>query len=315
MEAQVKYGRYGGAAAYFYGQNREAISGAGRMAGGVAMGAAGTVAGLAASGYSGTVEGERFALEMRRLSLELAAAFKPFMDGLTNATRAIRKFIQEGGEERQNQIMRGGGAIAGGAIGAKIGSVFGPYGTAIGGGLGAIAGYNAPDMLDTERYRYQDIMQGGASEEMMKRNQSMRGMSAEQRQAYIEKNIAASAKMITESKAKVEAASPEDRERLSKQYYAEAMQLKENINAMKKINKEESGFGSSAAAGLGAGSGAKAASESRKLMLTEGVGFAEAGSTYYDLAETLIRTQAAEANKPIVDKLDELKQEVGKLNK
>jgi hypothetical protein len=59
----------------------------------------------------------------------------------------------------------------------------------------------------------------------------------------------------------------------------------------------------------------EAKKESRKLMLTEGVGFAEAGSTYYDLAETLIRTQAAEANKPIVDKLDELKQEVGKLNK
>jgi hypothetical protein len=284
MEAQVKYGRYGGAAAYFYGQNRESIAGAGRMAGGVAMGAAGTAAGLAASGYSGTVEGERFALEMRILSLELAAAFKPFMDGLTNATRAIRKFIQAGGEERQNQILRGGAVFAGGTAGYAVGSrIAGGRGGLIGGAIGAKIGYESPELIE-------EFQKGeGFASDVTKRFSSVT-------QSKLGKDIIGQLEDFTS--------------------YGPFGQV---INAYKKFNKSYKEYmqpeGKAAGEKTPGMVQEEAKKESRKLMLTEGVGFAEAGSTYYDLAETLIRTQAAEANKPIVDKLDELKQEVGKLNK
>jgi tetratricopeptide (TPR) repeat protein len=311
MEAQVKYGRYGGAAAYFYGQNRETIAGAGRMAGGVAMGAAGTVAGLAASGYSGTVEGERFSLETRRLSLELAASFKPFMDALTDATRYVRKFIQEGGEERQNQIMQYGGAAAGAMVGYKIGGVPGAV-------VGGIAGYGIAESVTHSQKKEAATIEYG---------KAMQGMSQEERDAFIKKE-----KAIISGMMRADGTPTTMWERITRDTDEEKrgnlLERGARQEALAQFQRENRALVKSGENNLGkiasdALSGKKtpgmvqedAKKESRKLMLTEGVGFAEAGSTYYDLAETLIRTQAAEANKPIIDKLDELKQEFGKLNK
>lgn len=112
-----------------------------------------TVGAMARSGLSGTVEGNRMNLEAQLLSREVAGAFKPLTDGVTNATMKIRKWMESLSGTEQDMLMYGGALVAGtvalrallgaNAFGALAGGAAGLAGRALGLGGAAGAGSSA----------------------------------------------------------------------------------------------------------------------------------------------------------------------------
>ena len=110
VELVAKYGERTGQVLARYGG---VLGGMGRA--GVAMGgmAAASAGGMARSGFEGTVELNRFNAEMKMLSRELAAAFKPLMTVATKAVRTGRRGMESMGPGGQNAIMYGGMGVMG----------------------------------------------------------------------------------------------------------------------------------------------------------------------------------------------------------
>jgi hypothetical protein len=286
MERQARYGRIGGALANVYANNREGFNQLGGMAGRAGMGVGMGIAGLTASGYSGTIEGERFARELRVLSLELAAAFKPLMDAATGATQYVRKKMQSLTREDQDMVMRVGTAAAGAYVGSRIGGVFGGRGRAIGALAGGELGYRSPETIEAIKKGEGAI--GGVYNFM---NGDL-------------------GKRLTDAVSEAMDMNPFSR------VYSSFKNLRKSIADNAGTESETGGLGQLAASALGGKLANNSADPNRRqLMLTEGTGFADAGSTFFALQEDLIRTQAAEQNEKIVNKLDEVKNEVAKLNK
>ena len=149
MDLRQRYGtRLGGALA---GAERFGRSGAGRALMGGTAAAGVSVGGLARSGFGGTVEQGRFDFEMKLLSREVAAAFKPLLEVATAVVSRVRRFMEKLGPGGQNAVMAGGLAL--GAYGTyravrTVGSLFGMGGAAAagGGGAGSVLGSMAAMM-------------------------------------------------------------------------------------------------------------------------------------------------------------------------
>lgn len=140
-------GRLGGALA---GAERFGQSGMGRTLLGGAAAAGATLGGMARSGFSGTVEQNRFDFEMKLLSREAAAAFKPMLELGTSLVTRARRLLEGLGPGGQDAMMYGGAALgaygtyrfagaAGRMLGFGGGAMAGAAGAAGGGAMGPAA--------------------------------------------------------------------------------------------------------------------------------------------------------------------------------
>ncbi len=152
---------------------------------------------------------------------------------------------------------------------------------------------------------------------MIGQNENLRSMSFAERQKRIEDTTQLSVERLKISAQAVKNAPDEEtRKQLTKRYLEEAFSYRENVNAMNKINDEENSPVGAALAGMRRAGVKPSRPDRRDVMITDGVGFAEAGSTFYALQEELVRTDAAEStNKDVVDKLEEIRQLVEKQNR
>lgn len=285
MERQAKYGRIGGLAAHAIGENRERIGQIAGAAGRVGMGVGAGIAGLTASGYSGTIEGERFSRELRGLSLELAAAFKPLMDAATNLTRYSRQKMQSLDTNQQDLLMRGGTAIGGAVVGSKIGGLAGARGRVIGGLVGARLGYDSPEAIET-----------------IKKGEGIAGGAFKLATSDTLKKILQPVMDLLDF-------GPFAAIKQTKRFYDDVKTFSTDTGA-----QNLGGFGKIASAALAGQTVEPANQNRRQLMLTEGTGFSDAGSTFMALQEDLIRTQAAQDN-PVVTELKGVREEIAKLNR
>lgn len=263
------------------------------------------VAGLAASGFSGTVEGNRFNNELRVLSLELAAAFKPLQESITGVVRSMRKAMQDMTEQEQNQVQALGIAGAGAAAGYKIG---GPIGAA----AGLVAGpglqvtksiYNSgrmlvsgPDQNPTvnDYMAFRDITQTSAEKRQQAIAEKMQAIDTAYN-SYIDKYKRASladrfmgiAGNVLGSGDNVfgdEQLSEPYKRRMMDEYARSRRALEEMKKRTEKGESMDDLFVDQ-----------KTNQDRRKVMLTEGTGFYGAGSTWFAIQETAITQMAAES--------------------
>lgn len=95
------------------------------------------ITGMAMAGFSGTVEGNRLAVELRLVSMELAGAFKPAIEMVTKALGVFRKFLEKLGPQEQSLLMLGGLAFGGAKLASWGGGLVGGAASAMGMGAGA----------------------------------------------------------------------------------------------------------------------------------------------------------------------------------
>lgn len=291
---EQRYGRFGGRLAHFYKENESAISGAmgaaGRTGSFLGRGAAAAGVGLTVSGYSGTIEGERFAREMRVLSLELAATFKPMADAATEFTRRTRRNLQEMNRGQQDRLMVGAGVAAGAALGAKAGSMAGPKGALagalVGGLLGGAAARSQTEAAQ-EQMRFDSVRGGGYSDAFAYKNADLAKMSPAERLAEVERRREAIVQRGIRNREQLrQFEGTADEDRAKKAYFQAAVNLKDEVNALEEIKKRTK-------AGQSIDGMMDVANPNRRqLMITEGTGFAGAGSTFFALQEDLARTTA-----------------------
>lgn len=141
--------KYGETAGRFLSRHGGALS----LAGGGLAAASGAGLGLARRGFQGTVEGNRFDLEMKMISRELAGAFKPLMDLATRAAGFARRRLERLDEGGQNLVAGGliaGGALTGGGVAGHFLSKF-LTGRGLGEQLTRMAGRNPMGSRDMAR--------------------------------------------------------------------------------------------------------------------------------------------------------------------
>lgn len=287
IQRQARYGTIGGSLAHLYGENANQINGAAGLIGGAGKYAGLAAAGAAASGFSGTVEGEQFARELRLLSLEMAASFKPLVDTLTRGTRSLRHQFEQLSPAGQDRIQTFGLA----AGGAYLGSRFGPYGAAVGAAVGGTVGEVISRGTSRDRgmnraaLENKDLNQLDGQErldEIKKRRDEATGgfgIFAVAQKRWFGKNgeadeLAGQLRAFDEAKRQTQM----------------EMRIRSKEGRGEMLTKEEEDFKS------GKSLDSKANPDRRQLMITEGTGFAAAGSTFFALQEDLMRTYATEAN-------------------
>lgn len=263
------------------------------------------VAGLAASGFSGTVEGNRFNNELRVLSLELAAAFKPLQESITELVRRIRKNMQDMNEQEQNQVQALGIAGAGAAVGYKFGNVPGAIAGAVAGPFlqSARSVYNAgrlvvsgPDQNPTvdDYMAHRDVTQVSGERRRQALMQKMQAID-DAYYSYMEKykkSSLADRYLATVGNVLGSGDNVMGDEQLSEPYFRK---MRDEYSRSRKALEEMQKRFDKGQSMDDLFVDQKTNQDRRKVMLTEGTGFYGAGSTWFAIQETAITQMAAES--------------------
>jgi hypothetical protein len=285
IQREARYGKVGGRLAHIYGENAGAFARAGSAAATGAKYAGAGAAGLTAAGFSGTVEGEKFSRELRLLSLELASAFKPLMETVTRGTRGLRRQFEQLDRAGQDRVQTVGLA----AGGAYIGSRFGP----IGAGVGAAVGAGAGELLARGNSRERGMNRAA------RENQDLNNLQGQERLDEIKRRrgeLTADGGIFSVTKKRLFGKTGEADELAGQlRSFDEAKRQTElEMRARDKLSKGDPLTKPENEAIYGKQDGGPNKNRD-KVMITEGTGFAAAGSTYFAIQEDLARTTATQA--------------------
>lgn len=299
MYRQTRYGRAAGYLAHAYGENQGAISAGGSMAGSVGKYAGLGVAGLVTSGFTGTTEGERFARELRVLSLELAASFKPLMDGFTNLTRGARQWLQTLSPEGQDRLQTAGATAGGAYLGYRIAGAPGAVvGAAIGFGVSEASIQSAKDeQQKSKEFNRDKYMLDMKPEERLK--------EIEKRKKQVDEDYRKESNFWTFDNTEVQdrKTNRDDVLREMRKQAKREIDIKKKKDAGMPLSEAEQEIFDQS----------KSNPNRRQLLITEGTGFAGVGDTFRALQEDVLRT-AAEQKSTTDGKLDDIKDELKDLN-
>jgi hypothetical protein len=130
--------KYGETTGRFLSRHGAALSGLGRIGGGMFTAGAGLSAAMSRQGFQGTVEQARFEAAQHRLSREFAGVNKPIMDSGTMMMNWLTKRMEKMGPASQNLLM-GAGLLGAGYGGYRVlGLLRGLGGAATSSGSGAL---------------------------------------------------------------------------------------------------------------------------------------------------------------------------------
>lgn len=296
MEYQQRYGRAGNAM-QLIDDNKEAIQRSARAAmTGLGIGVAAVTA-LTTRGFAGTSEGYRLGNEVTFLSRELAGVMKPVVSALTNAARSVRQKMETLTVTQQDNLMKGGLAAFGAFGGMKAGAMLGGRFGLIGAGVGAATGAAVGEAITSN----QKIKQG--YDEFKSKIAGIEDPA--ERMKELEKQYLISKGRMRSDGTKLgifESTLPNNHTaEKDTGYWNLRREMQKEMSVMKYKEYSVGKDGKSVYQGTFSADGKNTPDQSnpdrRKVLLTDGVGFGGAGSTYEALATESARIFAAEFEK------------------